>query len=91
VADAEPLTAAAGHDVTPGHDELHHWWVYGEGRARWTTWTELVAQLTEHVGPLKARTFASRWFFERYGYYSGSDLNRVRHGKPPRGDRIGPG
>lgn len=87
----DQLAAAAGRDITPGNDELHHYWVYGGGAAKWSTWTELVAHLTKHVGPLKAKTFASRWFFERYHFYAGSDLNRVKHGKPPRGDRIGPG
>lgn len=86
---------AAGHDITPSHDELHHYWTRGEGLAKWagspTPWTTLVALLTEHVGPAKARVFASRWFFEVKHYYPGSDLNRVEHGKPPRGDRIGPG
>jgi hypothetical protein len=91
--DDEPefVTAAAGHDVTPGHDELHHWWVLGEGRHRWHTWTELRDQLAEHVGPIKAAIYASAWFHERYGFWSGSDLNRVKNGKPPRGSRVGPG
>jgi hypothetical protein len=88
---ADAVRAAAGYDVTPGHDELHHWWVYGEGRARWHTWTELYTQLLEHVPPEKAKLFASKWFLERFHYASGSDLNRVKHGKPPRGNRVGPG
>jgi peptidoglycan hydrolase-like protein with peptidoglycan-binding domain len=90
----EQVWAAAGHDVTPGHDRLHHWWVYGPGRGRWSTWTELLANLVEevHDKPLETlKKWASRWFFERHHYYAGSDLNRVKHGKPPRGDRIGPG
>ena len=87
----ETATRALGADITPGHDELHHYWLYGEGAAKWSTWRELVAHLTPHVGPLKARTFASRWFFERYGFYAGSDKNRVMHGKPPRGHVVGPG
>lgn len=88
---ASAVIAAAGHDVTPGHDELHHWWVFGEGRTRWHTWTELRDQLVEHVGPVKAAVFASAWFHERYGIWSGSDLNRVKNGKPPRGKVVGPG
>jgi hypothetical protein len=83
----------AGRDVTPGRDKLHHWWVYGEGRKRWHDWTSLYAQLAKipEIGPAKAKLFASRWFYERFGYYSGSDINRVKHGKPPRGKRVGPG
>lgn len=87
------VTRAAGHDVTPGHDRLHHWWVYGPGRERWHDWTELYDQLAKipDVGPVKAKTFASRWFHDRFGYWPGDDRNRVRHGKPPRGHRVGPG
>jgi hypothetical protein len=67
--------------------------VYGQGRERWHTWTELHDQLAAipEVGPEKAKVFASAWFHERFGYWSGSDINRVKHGKPPRGKRIGPG
>lgn len=90
-----PVTAAAGADVTPGHDELHHYWVAGKGRERWihspTPWTTLVALLTEHVGPAKAKIYASRWFIETHGYAAGSDKNRVAHGHPPRGHNVGPG
>ena len=89
------VTRALGHDVTPGHDELHHYWTRGEGLAKWAEspkpWTTLVAHLTKYVGPEKAKIFASRWFIEVFHYAAGSDLNRVTHGKPPRGHRVGPG
>jgi hypothetical protein len=89
------VTRALGHDVTPGHDELHHYWTVGAGRAKWVhspkPWTTLVALLTRHVGPEKAKIYASRWFIEVKGYAAGSDLNRVTHGQPPRGHRVGPG
>ncbi len=88
-------TRALGHDTTPGHDELHHYWTVGEGRHQWVDspkpWTTLVALLTKHVGPEKAKVYASRWFIEVKGYAAGSDLNRVAHGHPPRGSRVGPG
>lgn len=91
----EPVAAALGHDTTPGHDELHHYWVHGAGAAQWveaeTPWTTLVALLTKHVGPEKARIYASRWFIERFGFAAGSDKNRVAHGHPPRGHLVGPG
>jgi len=97
--DGELVTAAAGHDVTPGHDELHHYWVAGPGLARWagspTPWTTLVKLLVEHVDPPKPlevlKRWASRWFIEVFHFAAGSDLNRVTHGKPPRGHRVGPG
>lgn len=88
------VQAAAGRDIAPGHDQLHHYWVWGEGRERWHTWTELLAHLVRVVPdkPIETlKNWASRWFFEKYHYYAGSDLNRVKHGKPPRGKRIGPG
>lgn len=95
IEDDSGVLRAAGHDVTPGHDELHHYWTRGEGLAKWAEspkpWTTLVAHLTKHVGLRKAKIFASRWFIEVFGYAAGSDKNRVAHGHPPRGHRVGPG
>jgi peptidoglycan hydrolase-like protein with peptidoglycan-binding domain len=94
------VAAALGHDVTPGHDELHHYWTLDpRGRERWvhspTPWTTLLALLVEHVKPPKPlevlKKWASRWYIEVFGYSAGSDIARVKHGKPPRGDRVGPG
>jgi hypothetical protein len=92
------VQAAAAHDVTPGHDELHHYWTKGAGLSRWagspTPWTTLLANLVEEVKdkPLSVlKKWASRWFIEVFGYASGSDRNRVAHGHPPRGKRVGPG
>jgi hypothetical protein len=93
------VTRAAGHDVTPGHDELHHYWTIGPGRHEWvnspTPWRTLLALLVAHVKPPKPlevlKKWASRWFIEVKGYAAGSDANRVAHGKPPRGHRVGPG
>jgi hypothetical protein len=82
---------AAGHD----DQKLHHYWTQGEGKAKWAgspqPWTTLVAHLTKHVGLAKAKVYASRWFYEVFGFYAGSDKNRVIHGKPPRGKVVGPG
>jgi len=97
--DAEQRSVAddadRGADTTPGHDELHHYWTKGPGLAKWaespTPWTTLVAHLTKYVGPEKAKVYASRWFIEVFGFAAGSDLNRVTHGKPPRGKVVGPG
>lgn len=89
------VAAAAGHDITPGHDELHHYWTRGPGLAKWaespTPWTTLYHHLVKYVNPEMAKRMASRWFLEIFHFASGSDLNRVTHGKPPRGHRIGPG
>ncbi|MGE5827153.1 MAG: hypothetical protein ACM30G_02165 [Micromonosporaceae bacterium] len=91
---------AAGADVTPGHDQLHHYWTRDpRGRERWvhspTPWRTLLALLVEHVKPPKPLTvlkkWVSRWYIEVFGYAAGSDKARVAHGKPPRGKRVGPG
>jgi hypothetical protein len=42
------------------------------------------------VDELAKRT-AAEWFHIRYGYWPGSDVNKVAHGKPPRGKVVGPG
>lgn len=85
----------AGQDVTPGHDELHHYWTRGEGLAKWRTkphpWTTLYHHLLKYVNPEMAKRMASKWFIEVFGYAAGSDIHRVESGKPPRGERIGPG
>lgn len=80
-------------DLNPTGDDdvFKRYWVYEEGRARWNTFTELVAHLVKHVSPNKAKRIAADWFHERFGFWPGDDRNRVRQGKPPRGDRIGPG
>jgi hypothetical protein len=102
MADDEGIERAAGHDVTLGHDELHHYWVEGEGRHLWvdspTPWRTLYALVTaavrknkRAVPPEVIKTWVSRWFIEAKGYAAGSDRNRVEHGLPPRGHKVGPG
>jgi phage portal protein BeeE len=79
------------------HDDqfLHHYWTRGEGLAKWqgspTPWTTLYHHLLKFVGPEQAKRMASEWFHEVFGFYAGADLNRVTHGKPPRGHLVGPG
>lgn len=98
----DDVERAAGHDVTPGHDELHHYWTAGPGRALWeaslTPWRTLYALVTaavrkngRAVSPEQIKRWVSRWFIEVKHYAAGSDRNRVEHGKPPRGHRVGPG
>lgn len=76
-------------------DFLHRYWTQGEGKAKWAgspkPWTTLVGHLTPKVGLAKAKVYASRWFIEIFGYAAGSDKNRVAHGRPPRGKKVGPG
>lgn len=77
-------------------DFLHRYWTKDpRGLRKWAKsarpWTALVAHLTPKVGLAKAKVYASRWFIEVFGYAAGSDKNRVAHGKPPRGKKVGPG
>lgn len=85
------VQAAAGMDTHPGGEELKHYWVYGEGAAKWSTWTELRDHLLKYLNPEMAKRTAAEWFHLRYGDWPGSDTNKVRHGKPPRGHLVGPG
>lgn len=78
-------------DTHPGGDKLKRYWIYGEGRAKWNTFTELRDHLVKYLNPDLATRTAAQWFHERYGFYPGADLNRVKNGKPPRGNRVGPG
>lgn len=78
------------------NDKLHLYWTKDpRGLAKWVEsphpWTSLKNHLAKFVGEERAKRMASDWFFEIFGYRSGSDLNRVTHGKPPRGKVIGPG
>jgi len=70
------LTRLAGHDVTPGHDELHHYWTKGEGLAKWVhsahPWTALYHHLVKHVNPEMAKRMASAWFHEVLGFWPGT-------------------
>lgn len=88
--DDEDVARAAGHDTHPGGEQLKHYWVYGEGAAKWSTYTELHEHLLKHGVP-HADAVAAAWFHLRFGIWPGSDANRVLHGHPPRGHRVGPG
>jgi hypothetical protein len=45
----------------------------------------------KYLPPDEAKRTAAQWFHEVFGFWPGSDLNRVTHGHPPRGKRVGPG
>lgn len=71
---------------------LKMYWTVGEGRAKWSTWTELFEHLRKHITPEeKAKAVAAAWYHLATGIWPGSDANRVAHGKPPRGKVIGKG
>jgi hypothetical protein len=76
-------------------EEGHKYWTKGKGLAKWAPsahpWTSLYHHLIKFMNPDEAKRTANEWFHEVFGFYPGSDLNRVTHGKPPRGHRVGPG
>lgn len=82
-------------DTHPGDGDaqrLKRYWLAGPGRRKWNTWTELYNHLKKYITPPeRAKRVTEAWYFEATGRHGGSDLNRVAHGKPPRGKRIGPG
>jgi hypothetical protein len=84
-------------DTHPGDlagERLKRYWLT-EGLSRWaftaTPWTSLVHELEKHISRGFAQRLATVLFHEHFGFYPGSDLNRVTHGKPPRGKVVGPG
>lgn len=78
-----------------GAEKLHAYWTHGEGLAKWadtpTPWTNLYHHLLKYLPPEEAKKTATEWFYDVFHFYPGSDLNRVTHGKPPRGKLVGPG
>jgi hypothetical protein len=78
-----------------GAARLHAYWTKGEGLAKWAgsphPWTSLYHHLVKYMPPDKAKRTAAEWFHQVFGFWPGSDLNRVTHGKPPRGHKVGPG
>jgi hypothetical protein len=93
------VTRAAGHDITPGHDELHHYWTKGPGLAKWVTSPHQFETLRDLLlqfpffqeDPERANKAANDWVHEATGLWPGSDAHRVAEGGKPRGHRIGPG
>lgn len=84
-------------DLHPGDgpgERLKRYWLT-EGLSKWAfspnPWTTLVRHLAKHVNLEFAKRLATVLFHEHFGFYPGSDLNRVTHGKPPRGKVVGPG
>lgn len=84
MADTHPGDGGKGFD-------LKRYWITGEGRAKWNTWTELYHHLVKFMPPGKAKRTAAQWYHEATGLWAGSDANRVAHGHAPRGKVVGPG
>ena len=71
----ETVSAAAGVDTHPGGEELKHYWVYGEGAAKWKTFTELLGHLRKYLAEGMAKRTAAAWFHLRWGYWPGDHRN----------------
>jgi phage portal protein BeeE len=86
------VTSAKG---AKGAEELHKYWVAGPGLAKWRAspqpWTTLYHHLLKYLPAEEAKRTAAEWFHQVFGFWPGADLNRVTHGKPPRGHKVGPG
>lgn len=79
-----------------GAMQLHDYWTKDpRGLAKWADskdpWTQLYHHLLKFLPDERAKRTAAEWFHDVKGYWPGSDLNRVTHGKPPRGKVVGPG
>lgn len=89
----------AGKEASPkdvqSTERLKIYWTKGEGLSKWAEadhpWTELHRHLVKFMPDHLATLTATRWFFEVFHFYPGSDMNRVTHGKPPKGKVVGPG
>lgn len=77
---APAVQAAAGMDTHPGGEQLKHYWLHGEGAAKWSTWTELYHHLVKYLSPEMAKRTAAEWFHERYGIWPGDQKNLDKHG-----------
>ncbi len=90
---AEAVRLAEAFD----REQFHHYWVETpEGLAKWAKsdepWRKLHRHLRKFIhDPEELDRVTTDWFHDVFHFYPGSDLNRVTHGKPPRGHVVGPG
>lgn len=96
----DELSRGKGRRGAVDHDgsQLHEYWTRDpEGLAKWADTETPYENLYEHLLPHmdgntdKAHRTAAAWFHDVFHYWPGSDKNRVAHGHPPRGNRVGPG
>lgn len=81
-----PSAQRAGQDITPGHNQLEHYWTVGEGLAKWATdphpWTALYHHLIKYLPPNEAKRTAAQWYHQVFHRWPGETK-----GKNP----VGPG
>jgi hypothetical protein len=83
------------HPGDGGAKNLKYYWTKGPGLAKWASsphpFTSLYGHLKKYMPDEEAKRVAAQWMHDTLGYWPGSDINRVAHGHPPRGKRIGKG
>lgn len=72
--------AADETSAAEARNDLKHYWLRGEGAAKWATWTELFDHLRKHMPAEMAKRVAAEWFHERYRIWPGHT-----RGDNPRG------
>ena len=80
----------------PSSEQLHRYWVAGEGLRKWSLsphpWTALRRHLRKYIlDPHKLNATVSKWHYEVFRQHTGSDSYRLAHGGKSRGKRVGPG
>lgn len=92
---ADTPVPTVGRAKVQDREQLHHYWTRGAGLAKWaespTPWTTLHEHLVKYMPDDEAKRAAADWFHEIFGFWPGSDANRVTHGHRPRGHLVGPG
>jgi hypothetical protein len=75
-----PSRREADTKPNPGNDnKLRDFWVYGKGRAKWNSWTELYHHLRKVIKGMsdeRVKAIAAAWFHLRYGYWPGDHRNK---------------
>jgi hypothetical protein len=89
------LLLHAERAAADGTAKLKKYWLAGPGLKKWAgsphPWTSLYGHLSKYMPAEKAKRTAAEWFHQHFGFWPGADLNRVTHGRPPRGKKVGPG
>jgi hypothetical protein len=85
------VVRAAGHDVTPGDDQLHHYWTRDpEGLAQWADsphpWTTLYGLLLPHLDgdTEKAKRITSAWYIDVFHHTPNQVGRRYLEKQHPR-------
>jgi hypothetical protein len=61
------------------------------GKCKGNSWSDSHSHFVKHMGPATAARTTSAWHHAASGRSTGSNLNRLRQGKSPRGEVTGRG